>query len=97
MLEIEAPPLAEKRVHFRKGKWREFFDGKGDSTSGRGCTSGVQGAKAQPGEEVAPRKRGEVRGSRAVSKTLRYLAANSSALPESWQRVPYLLDNIQLK
>ncbi|TKS74854.1 Protein WWC3 [Collichthys lucidus] len=32
------------------------FDGKGDSTSGRGCTSGVQGAKAQPGEEVAPRR-----------------------------------------
>ncbi|KAG7228865.1 hypothetical protein INR49_008643 [Caranx melampygus] len=30
------------------------FDGIGDSTSGRGCTSGVQGAKAQPGEEVAP-------------------------------------------
>lgn len=26
---------------------------KGDSTSGRGCTSGVQGAKAQPAEEVA--------------------------------------------
>lgn len=27
---------------------------KGDSTSGRGCTSGVQGAKAEPAEEVAP-------------------------------------------
>lgn len=36
-------------------------------------------------------------GLKAVSKTQRYLAANSSALPESWQRVPYLLDNTQLK
>lgn len=27
----------------------------------------------------------------------RYLTANSSALPESWQRVPYLLDNTQLE
>lgn len=36
-------------------------------------------------------------GGRAVSKTQRYLAANSSALPESWQRVSYLLDNIQLE
>lgn len=40
-------------------KWRGFFFvfflmEKGDSTSGRGCTSGVQGAKAQPAEEVAP-------------------------------------------
>lgn len=34
---------------------------KGGSTSGRGCTSGVQGAKAQPAEEVAPR-RGEGEG-----------------------------------
>ncbi len=44
----------KKRERLRKGKWREFFDGKGDSTSGRGCTSGVQGAKVQAGEEVAP-------------------------------------------
>lgn len=78
------------------------FDGKGDSTSGRGCTSGVQGAKAQPGEEVAPRRgeeerEGEVWAREQVSKTQRYLAANSSALPESWQRVPYLLDNTQLE
>lgn len=36
-------------------------------------------------------------GPRAVSKTQRYLAANSSALPESWQRVPYLLDNTRLE
>ena len=27
------------------------LSGKGDSTSGRGCTSGVQGAKAQSGQE----------------------------------------------
>ena len=35
--------------------------------------------------------------SKAVSKIQRYLAANSSTLPESWQRVSYLLDNAQLK
>lgn len=34
---------------------------------------------------------------RAVSKTQRYLAANSSALPEPWQRVAYLSDNTQLE
>lgn len=78
------------------------FDGKGDSTSGRGCTSGEQGAKARPGEEVAPwRTAGEegrgVGCGLRVSKTQRYLTANSSALPESWQRVPYLLDNTQLE
>lgn len=44
------------------------------------------------------RRRGRVGvGMKAVSKTQRYLAANSSGLPESWQRVPYLLDNTQLK
>ena len=42
-------------------------------------------------------RRGGGVGSRAVSKTQRYLAANSFALPESWQRVPYLLDNTQLE
>lgn len=75
------------------------FDGKENSTSGRGCTSGVQGAKAQPGEEVAPWRGAEGGGVdlRAVSKTLRYLAANSSALPESWQRVPYLRDSTQVE
>lgn len=49
------------------------------------------------GVEVEGVKRGGGVGLKAVSKTQRYLAANSSALPESWQRVPYLLDNIQLK
>lgn len=39
----------------------------------------------------------EVWAPEQVSKTQRYLAANSSALPESWQRVPYLLDNTQLE
>lgn len=81
------------------------FNGIGDSTSGRGCTSGVQGAKAQPGEEVVPWRgegvgwemEGGGVGLRTVPKTQRYLAANSSALPESWQRVSYLLDNTQLE
>lgn len=92
---------------FQKRQMEGVFDGKGDSTSGRGCTSGVQRAKAQPGEEVVPWRRGGRGGGgekggggvglKAVSKTQRYLAANSSALPESWQRVPYLLDNTQLK
>lgn len=94
MLELEAPPIGEggkKRV-FEKSQMEGVFDGKGDSTSGRGCTSGVQGAKAQPGEEVAPwRGEGEVWAREQVSKTQRYLAANSSALPESWQRVPLSL------
>lgn len=44
----------EKKRVFEKRQMEGVFDGKGDSTSGRGCTSGVQGAKAQPGEEVAP-------------------------------------------
>lgn len=64
MLELEAPPLAGEKKEERALEKRQMegvFDGKGDSTSGRGCTSGVQGAKAQPGEEVAP-WRGEGRG-----------------------------------
>lgn len=48
------------------------------------------------GEGGGVKREGGV-GLKAVSKTQRYLAANSSALPESWQRVPYLLDNTQLK
>lgn len=37
----------------KEGQLQGVFDGKGDSTSGRGCTSGERGAKARPAEEVA--------------------------------------------
>lgn len=58
MLEIQAPPFGKgkKSKRFRKEMEGFFCMEKGGSTSGRGCTSGVQGAKAQPAEEVAPRR-----------------------------------------
>lgn len=37
----------------KEGQLQGVFGGKGDSTSGRGCTSGERGAKARPAEEVA--------------------------------------------
>lgn len=42
-----------RREREKKGKRRVVFDGNGDSTSGRGCTSGERGAEARPAEEVA--------------------------------------------
>lgn len=60
MVELQAPPFGKgkKSKRFRKEMEVFFCMEKGGSTSGRGCTSGEQGAKAQPAEEVAP-QRGE--------------------------------------
>lgn len=102
MLEIEAPPLAGKKESvLRKGKWREFLMEKGTPPQEEDAPVESREPKLSLERKLLHgegRRDGvEVGGSRAVSKTQRYLAANSSALPESWQRVPYLLDNIQLE
>lgn len=85
-----------------------LFDGKGDSTSGRGCTSGVQGAKAQPGERKlfhggdgsgmgAGRETRRGRGPlKRFSKTDIWLQIPLHFLSPG-KEVPYLLDNTQLK
>ena len=101
MLEIEAPPLrGKKRERLRKVKWREFLMEKGtppqEEDAPVECREPRLSLERKLLHGEGRRRVGGV-GSRTVSKTQRYLAANSSALPESWQRVSYLLDNTQLE
>lgn len=103
MLELEAPPLAgekkKKRERLRKGKWREFLMEKGTPPQEEDAPVECREPRLSLERKLlhGEGRGGEVWAREQVSKTQRYLAANSFALPESWQRVPYLLDNTQLE
>lgn len=105
MLELEAPPLGGKKKResvWEKANGGSFWWKRGLHLRKRmhQWSAGSQGSAWRGSCSTERGGEGSRRGRWAgeqVLKTQRYLAANSSALPESWQRVPYLLDNTQLQ